>query len=103
MTISKEETLNEGGSFMFYNITPRLASILRTKNSFLRSRPNTFRDIRIRRNHEYGILSVWGWIDMRPTIPMIFASIQNRLKKAGIDRKSTRLNSSHVAISYAVF
>src|SRR5690625_6183144 len=25
------------------------------------------------------------------------------LKKMGLDRKSTRLNSSHVAISYAVF
>src|SRR5437660_12729207 len=26
-----------------------------------------------------------------------------RLRQAGVDRKSTRLNSSHVAISYAVF
>src|SRR5207253_8657027 len=39
-----------------------------------------------------------------------FADVQQRLKnlrdaffKSGRDRKSTRLNSSHVAISYAVF
>src|SRR5690625_5328643 len=28
---------------------------------------------------------------------------RTRLRRAGADRKSTRLNSSHVAISYAVF
>src|SRR5439155_15047179 len=31
------------------------------------------------------------------------ADIPVRLEKDGVDRKSTRLNSSHVAISYAVF
>src|SRR5690625_6941408 len=31
------------------------------------------------------------------------AHIRNLLNCTGIDRKSTRLNSSHVAISYAVF
>src|SRR5690606_39290463 len=30
-------------------------------------------------------------------------SMQRALKDAGLDRKSTRLNSSHVKISYAVF
>src|SRR5439155_21017807 len=29
--------------------------------------------------------------------------LHRRLRRAGEDRKSTRLNSSHVAISYAVF
>src|SRR5690625_6392160 len=31
------------------------------------------------------------------------ASLIQRVGEAGVDRKSTRLNSSHVAISYAVF
>src|SRR5690606_41192990 len=29
--------------------------------------------------------------------------LEQRLRQAGLDRKSTRLNSSHVKISYAVF
>src|SRR5207253_10262503 len=32
-----------------------------------------------------------------------FAGVAELLKREGQDRKSTRLNSSHVAISYAVF
>src|SRR5690625_6956254 len=34
---------------------------------------------------------------------MAFAAEESRLKKGASDRKSTCLNSSHVAISYAVF
>src|SRR5699024_2430071 len=30
-------------------------------------------------------------------------TLKSNLKKLGLDRKSTRLNSSHVSISYAVF
>src|SRR3989442_14773314 len=36
---------------------------------------------------------------MRPNYMQLWGAAQN----AGIDRKSTRLNSSHVRISYAVF
>src|SRR5439155_12928916 len=44
----------------------------------------------------------------RSPLPAINAGAANRMtcqkgKFHGIDRKSTRLNSSHVAISYAVF
>src|SRR5690625_5672369 len=37
------------------------------------------------------------------TTQYVYALLYNWGKKAYIDRKSTRLNSSHVAISYAVF
>src|SRR5690625_6051476 len=37
-----------------------------------------------------------------PVAKDAYGSIKNRLLKS-IDRKSTRLNSSHVALSYAVF
>src|SRR5690625_6222157 len=33
----------------------------------------------------------------------VAAGRRNELRRGAIDRKSTRLNSSHVAISYAVF
>src|SRR5690242_21376255 len=32
-----------------------------------------------------------------------FGEIYARIEQAGLDRKSTRLNSSHMSISYAVF
>src|SRR5690625_6383699 len=41
-----------------------------------------------------------------PSIWLRYATTKTKLSKAsskGLDRKSTRLNSSHVAISYAVF
>src|SRR5439155_11042684 len=38
----------------------------------------------------------WGW-------PEAAAGSRRALGRSGRDRKSTRLNSSHVAISYAVF
>src|SRR5438874_7467232 len=37
----------------------------------------------------------------QPTQPLVFRSRRKRLR--GLDRKSTRLNSSHVESSYAVF
>src|SRR5690606_39944508 len=37
------------------------------------------------------------------TIPMLVARLRGKWKPAKEDRKSTRLNSSHVKISYAVF
>src|SRR5690625_7029748 len=37
------------------------------------------------------------------TAPMIMMGYLNQMMQFGEDRKSTRLNSSHVAISYAVF
>src|SRR5256885_13102942 len=44
---------------------------------------------------------LWGW---RAT-PFIFfrAGLRRSLAEDGKDRKSTRLNSSHLVISYAVF
>src|SRR5437660_3891134 len=38
-----------------------------------------------------------------PVIVVLVASCWYRQQQVGRDRKSTRLNSSHVAISYAVF
>src|SRR5690349_25089611 len=38
-----------------------------------------------------------------PIEPRIADSARRRLRREGQDRKSTRLNSSHVEISYAVF
>src|SRR5690625_6095195 len=35
--------------------------------------------------------------------PVLVGDVENRVRKVPKDRKSTRLNSSHVAISYAVF
>src|SRR5690349_22241871 len=37
------------------------------------------------------------------TLPLFFPWVYTRSGRAFIDRKSTRLNSSHVEISYAVF
>src|SRR5947207_5367749 len=48
-------------------------------------------DIRIRRSNRNRADGL-GWL-----------SIKNRVPGAAIDRKSTRLNSSHTVISYAVF
>src|SRR5690625_6964658 len=39
----------------------------------------------------------------RPTVSLKDGATEKEHKKLRIDRKSTRLNSSHVAISYAVF
>src|SRR5437660_2975255 len=47
----------------------------------------------------------WIWYENRQRSPLIDVRLLlNRdIALANIDRKSTRLNSSHVAISYAVF
>src|SRR5690606_41434670 len=39
----------------------------------------------------------------RPTARELLAAVRDHLTEDVIDRKSTRLNSSHVKISYAVF
>src|SRR5215813_15013583 len=43
-------------------------------------------------------------VDARPPFRDVQVSVENaRLRPQRLDRKSTRLNSSHVRISYAVF
>src|SRR5256885_5166419 len=46
-----------------------------------------------------------GWRLLGPTIQARFTCINGDLTASGVgaDRKSTRLNSSHLVISYAVF
>src|SRR5437660_4958141 len=44
-----------------------------------------------------------AWLPARAASPSVRCQPKTRLPIAGADRKSTRLNSSHVAISYAVF
>src|SRR5439155_3477166 len=46
-----------------------------------------------------------GWLQSSPVIPEIGVCLGSRMQMFWLeeDRKSTRLNSSHVAISYAVF
>src|SRR5690625_6253386 len=39
----------------------------------------------------------------RPTAPPVTRHLQRWVNNTRLDRKSTRLNSSHVAISYAAF
>src|SRR6266508_2198055 len=56
--------------------------------------------------HALGLLD--GAVDRAPGLTnyfrgLILAQLPASLGKAEVDRKSTRLNSSHVAISYAVF
>src|SRR3712207_8792012 len=46
-----------------------------------------------------GVLLVVKWIAAQPVLP----SLQSAATWIGVDRKSTRLNSSHANISYAVF
>src|SRR3712207_9233701 len=43
-----------------------------------------------------------GDIDLEQMIPILFAAIVGSVSFWGSDRKSTRLNSSHANISYAV-
>src|SRR5437870_7844881 len=49
----------------------------------------------------FGALS--DWFLNGPQFPRSPTSIRSKSDSSGEDRKSTRLNSSHVAISYAVF
>src|SRR5207249_6200533 len=46
------------------------------------------------------IYAVWAIVD---AVGNAFAMFMNGVNEIRIDRKSTRLNSSHVSISYAVF
>src|SRR5690606_40559651 len=53
-------------------------------------------------------LAVLGWLVPEPTYQPVAGSEREscwrlRLRSRRLDRKSTRLNSSHVKISYAVF
>src|SRR5207253_8438454 len=49
-------------------------------------------------------LGVYAYIGERPTFSLTSAALSTAAGNTiAIDRKSTRLNSSHVAISYAVF
>src|SRR5947199_5889652 len=41
--------------------------------------------------------------DVHPRLPRLFVAVRRAEKVAVRDRKSTRLNSSHLGISYAVF
>src|SRR5690625_5709903 len=47
--------------------------------------------------------SIEGVVKDQSGVPLIGVNIQIKGTSKGTDRKSTRLNSSHVAISYAVF
>src|SRR5690554_7606721 len=44
-----------------------------------------------------------GWLDYDATVEETLLSMRRAGASAILDRKSTRLNSSHVRISYAVF
>src|SRR5437870_8076591 len=46
------------------------------------------------------LLAAWAWLERRHRVSPAAAPGTARVS---LDRKSTRLNSSHVAISYAVF
>src|SRR5690625_6372736 len=60
-------------------------------------------DLRLTKiGYELGLISEERYEKFEEKIKLIEEE-QNRLHKLIIDRKSTRLNSSHVAISYAVF
>src|SRR5690349_21911056 len=42
-------------------------------------------------------------VKLHPARLIVAQDFHGQFKRAGVDRKSTRLNSSHVEISYAVF
>src|SRR5207253_8955170 len=50
-----------------------------------------------------GKIDIWHPHDSHGTIDLSLLDLSNYFPAAPADRKSTRLNSSHVAISYAVF
>src|SRR5207253_6434171 len=54
------------------------------------------------RSDEVGSIQAGRWADI-VAIPADPTTQPEALRHVGLDRKSTRLNSSHVAISYAVF
>src|SRR5260221_6500708 len=45
----------------------------------------------------------WAWAFQRGQASFVFNADQVMVVTTGLDRKSTRLNSSHTVISYAVF
>src|SRR5690625_1829649 len=53
----------------------------------------------IQRIFMYPLVVIYGYALMKKNVDMA----RPGLLLSGVDRKSTRLNSSHVAISYAVF
>src|SRR5256885_4775144 len=55
--------------------------------------------VRLRR----GITTVFDGLDLRLDEPRVGLIGDNGAGKTSLDRKSTRLNSSHLVISYAVF
>src|SRR6266498_2307706 len=52
---------------------------------------------------DYGGRFFHLWLDLAPNVPLMPDEQCDGRKVRGRDRKSTRLNSSHVRISYAVF
>src|SRR5690625_5349371 len=58
---------------------------------------------RIRTARPTAVNLAWGVDQVRSAIPQGVAAVLSLARGVVTDRKSTRLNSSHVAISYAVF
>src|SRR5690625_6344589 len=80
----------------------RTEGIIHSMTPRERSRPQILRASRKRR------IAAGAGVQVQEVNRMLkqFEQMQGMMKKmkgGGIDRKSTRLNSSHVAISYAVF
>src|SRR5438067_10583984 len=78
-------------------IRPPPRSTLFPYTTLFRSRAAHARGVRERRRRHLGVHG-----DGEPRRPVAIA-MDAQVAAAALDRKSTRLNSSHVSISYAVF
>src|SRR5207249_10354518 len=93
-TLSLHDALPISSMFVALTVTPALGLILLSKA------PLRGREPPLRRWLQAGYTSILRRIIRRPSAAYISVAT---VVLVGLDRKSTRLNSSHVSISYAVF
>src|SRR5258708_20062419 len=80
--------------------------LTRIRNSLMAKKPEVVFPYSTFKHNLAKVLQNEGWIakaEVKEENDRKFLSLQLKYDNAGVDRKSTRLNSSHQIISYAVF
>src|SRR5690554_5246696 len=97
----------------FATIDPKVDSSIKekhTKEKIIKKSFHVASNAMLKINNSYGNLDIVTWNENRIEIVVTITTkgnvedkVQRKLDDISVDRKSTRLNSSHVRISYAVF